>query len=83
MKNDYRTHAESHSTSSIGYFAKPMLKLRKLDVMKYLTSRSLEWREDDSNNSSKYKRNKIRNELVPLLSEITGGDRALQVSVLT
>ena len=83
MKNDYRTHAESHSTSSIGYFAKPMLKLRKLDVMKYLTSRSLEWREDDSNNSSKYNRNKIRNELVPLLSEITGGDRALQVSVLT
>jgi tRNA(Ile)-lysidine synthase TilS/MesJ len=51
--------------------------------MKYLTSRSLEWREDDSNNSSIYKRNKIRNELVPLLSEITGGDRALQVSVLT
>ena len=82
MKNDYLAHPES-STSSIGYFAKPMLKLRKLDVMKYLTSRSLEWREDGSNNSSKYKRNKIRNELVPLLSEITGGDRALQVSVLT
>jgi tRNA(Ile)-lysidine synthase len=81
MKNDALAHPPSHSFTSIGYFAKPMLKLRKKHIMKYLTSNSLEWREDDSNNSNKYKRNKIRNELLPLLSEITGGDRALQVRV--
>lgn len=76
-------HPLSHPYSSIGYFAKPMLKMRKNDVLNFLLSNSLEWREDDSNNSNKYKRNKIRNELVPLLNEITGGDRALQVRVFT
>jgi tRNA(Ile)-lysidine synthetase-like protein len=68
--------------SSIGYFVKPMLQIRKYHIMNYLTSNSLEWREDDSNNSSKYKRNKIRNELIPLLSEIAGGDAALQKRLL-
>jgi hypothetical protein len=68
--------------SSIGYFVKPMLQIRKCHIMNYLTSNSLEWREDDSNNSSKYKRNKIRNELIPLLSEIAGGDAALQKRIL-
>lgn len=66
------------SSSSLGYFAKPMLQIRKRHIMNYLTSNSLVWREDDSNNSSKYKRNKIRNELIPLLSNIAGGDSALQ-----
>jgi len=69
-------------SSSLGYFAKPMLQIRKCHIMNYLTSNSLEWREDDSNNSSKYKRNKIRNELIPLLSEIAGGDSALQKRLL-
>lgn len=69
-------------SSTIGYFAKPMLKIRKHHIMKYLSSNSLEWREDDSNNSSKYKRNKIRNELVPLMSEIAGGDHALHKRLL-
>ena len=63
----------------VGYFAKPMLEMRKNDIVEYLTSNSLEWREDDSNSSNKYKRNKIRNALMPLLSEIAGGDSILQV----
>jgi hypothetical protein len=69
-------------SSSIGYFVKPMLQIRKCHVMNYLTSNSLEWREDDSNNSIKYKRNKIRNMLIPLLSEIAGGHSALQKRLL-
>lgn len=67
--------------TSIGYFAKPMLELRKSQIIEYLTSNSLEWREDDSNSSSKYKRNMVRNELMPLLSELAGGDNALRVRV--
>ena len=63
---------------SVGYFAKPMLNVRKNHIVEYLTSNSFEWREDESNKSSKYKRNKVRNELIPLLSEISGGDNALQ-----
>lgn len=67
--------------SSIGYFAKPMLKVRKSHIIQYLTFNSFDWREDDSNNSSKYKRNLVRNELMPLLSEIAGGENALRVRV--
>ncbi|KAL7537136.1 hypothetical protein ACHAWF_005671 [Thalassiosira exigua] len=65
-------------STSLGYFAKPLLRIRKHDIINYLESNSLEWREDQSNASSKYKRNKVRNELIPLLSEISGGEHALQ-----
>lgn len=66
---------------SIGYFAKPMLNVRKNDVIEYLIFNSLTWREDDSNSSNKYKRNKVRNELMPLLRDIAGGENALRVRV--
>ena len=69
------------STAAIGYFAKPMLGIRKSSVLEYLTSNSFEWRDDESNSSNKYKRNKVRNELIPLLNEIAGGERALQVRI--
>jgi tRNA(Ile)-lysidine synthetase-like protein len=65
---------------SIGYFAKPLLGVRKQDIVDYLTSNNLEWREDESNSENKYKRNKVRNQLIPLLSEIAGGEDALHVS---
>ncbi len=71
-----------YESSSVGYFAKPMLNVRKRHIIEYLTSNSLEWREDDSNSSSKYRRNLVRNELIPLLSEIAGGENALQVRVV-
>ena len=73
------TEMKSAGTSSpLGYFAKPMLNLRKNEIVDYLVSNSLEWREDESNSSSKYKRNKIRNELIPLMSDIAGGNSALR-----
>ncbi len=66
------------SFTSVGYFAKPMLQLRKKDVTKFLESNALEWREDESNATNKYKRNKVRNELMPLMRELAGGEHALQ-----
>lgn len=65
---------------SIGYFLKPLLGLRKNDIVDYLMTNNLEWREDESNAENKYKRNKVRNQLIPLLSEIAGGEDALHVS---
>lgn len=76
LKSDDEHHMQP--TTSVGYFAKPMLNVRKHHIVEYLKSNSLEWREDESNASSKYKRNKVRNELIPLMSEIAGGDHALQ-----
>ena len=71
----------SQCGTRLGYFVKPCLELMKAQMVDFLTSNSLEWREDESNSSNKYKRNKIRNELMPLLSEIAGGDEAIHVSL--
>ena len=66
----------------LGYFVKPCLELRKTQMIDFLASNSYDWREDESNSCNKYKRNKIRNELMPLLSEIAGGDEAIHVSFI-
>jgi len=76
-KIDLSTDAFSPSTC-VGYFAKPMLQLRKKGITKFLESNALEWREDESNATNKYKRNKVRNELMPLMRELAGGENALQ-----
>ena len=67
---------------SIGYFAKPLLGVRKIDIVDYLEANRFDWREDESNSENKYKRNKVRNQLMPLLSEIAGGEDALHVSTM-
>ena len=58
--------------------ARPMLGVSKEDVQEFLTSQNLPWREDASNASSKYKRNRVRNELVPLLADIVGSEELLE-----
>ena len=64
--------------AGVGYFAKPMLQLRKNDIAEFLNSNAFEWREDESNATNKYKRNKVRNELIPLMRDLAGGEHALQ-----
>lgn len=59
--------------------ARPMLSVRKADIVDFLESNQRTWREDESNASDKYLRNRIRNELVPLLSDMMGGPNVLQV----
>lgn len=61
-------------------FAKPMLGLAKSDIEHFLTAQGLLWREDSSNESNKYLRNRVRNELLPLLSDMVGGEDILNVS---
>lgn len=61
-----------------GPFLKPMLTFSKDELRNYLIARNLTWREDASNQSRKYKRNKVRLDLVPLLEEVVGGQEALQ-----
>ncbi len=48
---------------------RPMLPLLKSEVIQYATLRGLEWREDASNKSLLYTRNKIRLQLLPTLRE--------------
>lgn len=58
------------STNNI-WLVRPWLEHPKQDLIQYLRERQMTWREDDSNTSPKYLRNRIRNELVPLLEELT------------
>jgi len=49
---------------------RPFLSVSRLEVEQYLKERDLVFREDSSNSSVKYLRNKIRHELMPLLAEM-------------
>ena len=53
-----------------GYIIRPMLSVTKDDIYELVTSQKLIWREDSSNETTKYQRNKIRHEVIPVLKEI-------------
>ena len=53
-----------------GKFIRPLLFADKEDIYAFVTKKQLTWREDSSNASTKYQRNKIRQEVVPLLEEL-------------
>lgn len=48
---------------------RPLLSYGKKALIKYAVSRQLEWREDESNRSMDFTRNRFRNNLIPLLKE--------------
>ena len=54
------------------YWARPLIHLRKAKLVAFLQQHNYTWREDASNQSPKYLRNRVRNELLPLLQDITG-----------
>ncbi|QHT67497.1 tRNA lysidine(34) synthetase TilS [Rhodocytophaga rosea] len=49
---------------------RPLLFADKEQIYAYVVEHQLAWREDSSNQSSKYQRNLIRNEVIPLLKTI-------------
>lgn len=52
-----------------GIFLRPLLDVAKADIIEYLNRRGLEYVEDSSNSSDAYKRNIIRNRILPSLEE--------------
>lgn len=56
--------------SQNGNIIRPMLPFSRKEIEKYATENQLVWREDSSNASDKYVRNKIRHHIVPVLKEI-------------
>ena len=53
-----------------GKIIRPFINFEKTEILKYAKKNKLKWREDASNQSNIYLRNKIRNELVPLLNSL-------------
>ncbi len=49
---------------------RPLLPFTKTELIQYLNTHKHAYKEDSSNNSDKYIRNKIRHHLIPLLQEI-------------
>ncbi len=49
---------------------RPLLDIKKKEILLYAKNNEIDWRDDISNNDNKYVRNKIRNKLIPIISEI-------------
>jgi tRNA(Ile)-lysidine synthase len=58
-----------------GRIIRPLNKLRRSDVIAYLTEKKIPWREDSSNSDIRFLRNHIRRLLIPRLSESFPGWR--------
>ena len=55
-----------------GKILRPFINFEKKEILEYAKKNKIKWREDSSNQSNIYLRNKIRNELVPLLNSLEG-----------
>jgi tRNA(Ile)-lysidine synthase len=58
---------------------RPLLSISKNEILQYAVEQKITWREDSSNATSDYTRNKIRHELKPILDNI---DKRNQVATL-
>ena len=50
-------------------FIRPMLGLRRAEIIQYTKDNSIQWREDASNRNINFTRNKIRHRLLPVLED--------------
>lgn len=56
-----------------GNIVRPLIKVTKQEIEAYLKSGHIKWKEDSSNRSLRFSRNRIRLELFPVLKEINPG----------
>ena len=56
-----------------GIFVRPLLDVRRDDLRAWLTERRLPWREDETNADTRFERNWIRNEVMPLVERRRAG----------
>ncbi len=53
-----------------GNLARPLLFAVKSDIQEFAKNNAIKWREDASNSDTKYTRNKLRHEVLPVLTAI-------------
>ena len=53
-----------------GNVVRPLLKFSRQDIEDYAKENNINWRDDSSNASTKYLRNKLRHDVIPILKEI-------------
>jgi len=52
---------------------RPLLWAGRNEILDYATMNELSWREDSSNRSTKYLRNKLRHDIIPLFKDLNPG----------
>lgn len=62
----FRTLSDDPDASDF-VIARPMLTVRRTAIRDAMIEQEIPWREDESNDSNEYKRNWIRNDLIPLI----------------
>lgn len=63
---------QKRSLGSSGCIGRPLLKVGRKTIAKYLEANSLAWREDSSNTSPRFLRNRVRHQMLPTLHEMVG-----------
>ena len=56
-----------------GKIIRPLLPFSREEIENYALENKIQWREDSSNASDKYFRNKLRHDIVPILKELNTG----------
>jgi len=56
-----------------GNIIRPLLPFSREEIENYAKENKIQWREDSSNASDKYFRNKLRHDIVPILKELNTG----------
>jgi len=52
-----------------GKFIRPLIEVSRLEIISFLNAAGIQYRQDSSNESKQYLRNKIRGELIPYMKE--------------
>lgn len=52
------------------FIIRPMLAITKAEIMDFALANKIEYREDSSNSSNDYQRNKVRHNIIPVLKDI-------------
>ncbi|HHL52295.1 MAG TPA: tRNA lysidine(34) synthetase TilS, partial [Flammeovirgaceae bacterium] len=53
-----------------GYLLRPLLAFSRTEILQFAREQQIDWREDASNQSLKYQRNRLRHKIVPELEQI-------------
>jgi len=53
-----------------GIIVRPLLPFSREELMNYAIHHTISWREDSSNSSDKYLRNRVRHQVIPILKEL-------------
>jgi tRNA(Ile)-lysidine synthase len=64
-------------------FVRPLLCCSRAEIVEYLRSRSLAWREDHTNADCAYTRNRIRHQLLPALQSTCNGSLVEELASLS